>query len=127
GGPVQIPHVYDGRNRTFFFFSEEFRRVINYNANNVQIPTLDERQGIFANPVCTALSADFSTCTETGTRITNIRPLAQPYIKDIFSKLPAPASGNNLSAPLRGVFNSRQEIVRIDHNLGPKLSPSTRH
>src|SRR5262245_19453461 len=90
GGPVHIPSVYDGRNKTFFFFSQEFRRVINYNANNVQIPTLDERQGIFANPVCTALSADFSTCTETGTRITNISPLAQAYIKDIFAKLPAP-------------------------------------
>src|SRR5204862_4431805 len=56
GGPVNIPSVYDGRNKTFFFFSEEFRRVINYNASNVQVPTLDERQGIFANPVCAALS-----------------------------------------------------------------------
>ncbi len=126
GGPAYIPSVYDGRNKTFFFFSEEFRRVINYNANNVQIPTLDERQGIFANPVCTALSADFSTCTDTGTRITNISPLAQAYIKDIFSKLPAPANGNNLFVPLRGVFNARQEIVRIDHNIGQKLSLSGR-
>ena len=122
GGPVNIPNVYDGRNKTFFFFSEEFRRVINYNANNVQIPTLEERQGIFVNPVCTALSADFSTCTDTGTRITNISPLAQAYIKDIFSKLPAPTDGNNLALPLRGVFNARQEIVRIDHNIGQKLS-----
>jgi hypothetical protein len=119
--------VYDGRNKTFFFFSQEFRRVINYNAQNVQIPTLDERQGIFANPVCTALSADFSTCTETGTRITNISPLAQAYIKDIFSKLPPPANGNNLSVPLRGVFNARQEIIRIDHNIGQKLSLSGRY
>jgi len=126
GGPVYIPSVYDGRNKTFFFFSEEFRRVINYNANSVQIPTLEERQGIFANPVCTALSADFSTCTETGTRITNISPLAQAYVKDIFSKLPAPTNGNNLFVPLRGVFNARQEIVRIDHNIGQKLSLSGR-
>ena len=127
GGPVYIPRVYDGRNKTFFFFSEEFRRVINYNANNVQVPTLDERQGIFANPVCTALSADFSTCTDTGTRITNISPLAQAYVKDIFSKLPAPTNGNNLLVPLRGVFNARQEIIRIDHNVGQKLSLSGRY
>src|SRR5262249_33687773 len=127
GGPVYIPSMYDGRNKTFFFFSEEFRRVINYNASNVQIPTLDERQGIFANPVCTALSADFSTCTETGTRIANISPLAQAYIKNIFSKLPAPTNGNNLSVPLRGVFNARQEIVRIDHNVSEKLSISGRY
>src|SRR5438128_9261631 len=126
GGPLYIPHAYDGRNKTFFFFSEEFRRVINYNAANAQIPTVDERQGIFANPVCTALSADFSTCTDTGTRITNISPLAQAYVKDIFSKLPAPANGNNIFVPLRGVFNARQEIARIDHNVGSKLSLSGR-
>jgi len=126
GGPVAIPHLYDGRNKTFFFFSEEFRRVINYNAQNVQIPTLDERRGIFANPVCTALSADFSTCTAMSTTITNISPLAQAYVKDIFSKFPAPTSGNNLAVPLRGVFNARQEIVRIDHNVGQKLALSGR-
>jgi hypothetical protein len=127
GGPVYIPGVYDGRNKTFFFFSEEFRRVINYNASNVQVPTSEERQGIFANPVCIALSADFSTCTDTGTRIANISPLAQAYVKDIFSKLPAPTNGNNLFVPLRGVFNARQEIVRIDHNVGQRLSLSGRY
>lgn len=127
GGPAYIPDLYDGRNKTFFFFSEEFRRVINYNASNVQVPTLNERQGIFANPVCTALSADFSTCAATGTTVTNISPLAQAYVKDIFSKLPAPTNGNNLFVPLRGVFNARQEIVRIDHNIGQKLSLSGRY
>src|SRR5262249_44235396 len=58
--------------------------------------------------------------------ITNISPLAQAYVKDIFSKLPAPTDGNNLSVPLRGVFNARQEIVRIDHNISQKLTLSGR-
>src|SRR5436309_1752332 len=111
GGPVYVPRVYDGRNKTFFSFSEEFRRVINYNANNVQVPTLDERQGIFANPVCTALSADFSTCTDTGTRIPNISPLAQAYLKDIIPKLPAPPNGNNLSLPLSASPRWRLPVV----------------
>ncbi|MBI4475459.1 MAG: TonB-dependent receptor, partial [Acidobacteria bacterium] len=65
-------------------------------------------------------------CTQTGTRITNISPLAQAYIRNIFSKLPPPASGNNLSVPLRGVFNARQEIIRIDHNFGDRMSMSGR-
>ena len=29
--------------------------------------------------------------------------------------------------PLRGVFNARQEIIRIDHNVGQKLSLSGRY
>lgn len=28
GGPVAIPHVYDGRKRTFFFVNEEWRRLV---------------------------------------------------------------------------------------------------
>ena len=100
--------------------------MINYNASNVQVPTLDERQGTFANPVCLATSADGATCTQTGTKIANINPIAQQYITDIFSKLPAPTNGNNLAVPLRGVFNGRQEIIKVDHNFGQKLMLSGR-
>ncbi len=127
GGPVYLPHVYNGKNKTFFFFSEEFRRVINYNAQTVQLPTADELQGVFPNPVCISISADGVTCNATGTRITNINPLAQEYIKDIFSKIPAPTSGNNLYNPVRGIFNARQEIIKIDHNFGEKLAVSGRY
>lgn len=126
GGPVILPKIYDGENKTFFFFSEEFRRVINYNASNVQVPTLDERKGIFQNPVCIAVSADGATCTQTGTSIANINPVAGQYLRDIFNNLPAPTNGNNLFVPLRGVFNARQEIVRGDHKFSDKLSVSAR-
>src|SRR6266566_3605118 len=126
GGPVVLPRVYNGKDKTFFFFSEEFRRVINYNGANVQIPTQAEQQGIFPNPVCVGFSADGATCTQTATAISNINPVAQTYIKDIFSKLPAPQSGNNLFSPIRGTFNARQEIVRIDHNFGQRLTLSGR-
>jgi hypothetical protein len=126
GGPVILPRVYHGKDKTFFFFSEEFRRVINYNGANVQIPTQAEQQGIFPNPVCVAFSADGANCTETATTISNINPVAQSYIKDIFSKVPAPQSGNNLFSPIRGIFNARQEMVRIDHNVGQKLTLSWR-
>src|SRR4029078_12663048 len=30
GGPILIPRIYNGKNKTFFFFSQEFRRVIQY-------------------------------------------------------------------------------------------------
>jgi hypothetical protein len=127
GGPVIIPRIYNGKDKTFFFFSEEFRRVINYNAATVQVPTQAEQQGIFPNPVCVAVSADGASCTQTSTSIGNINPVAQSYIKDVFSKIPPPQSGNNLFTPLRGVFNARQEITRIDHNFGEKLTLSGRY
>src|SRR5262249_24444351 len=50
GGPVYIPKVYDGRNKTFFFASTDiFRYVTTTNISGVSavgtVPTLAERQG----------------------------------------------------------------------------------
>jgi hypothetical protein len=47
GGPVYIPKVYDGRNRTFFFVSEEVS-LLHENVNRIlTVPLPAERQGDF--------------------------------------------------------------------------------
>src|SRR5262249_8058021 len=51
GGPVSLGRLYNGKNKTFFFFPEEVRRVINYTPVAAFLPTADEKKGIFANPV----------------------------------------------------------------------------
>ena len=49
GGPVWIPKVYDGRNKTFFFFNwEQFRETQNYNNVVITVPTPAYRGGNFA-------------------------------------------------------------------------------
>jgi Carboxypeptidase regulatory-like domain len=49
GGPVWIPKVYDGRNKTFFFFNwEQFRETQNYNNVFINVPTPAYRAGNFA-------------------------------------------------------------------------------
>ena len=50
GGPVYIPKVYDGRNKTFFFFSEEvFRNVTFPNGSSfTSLPTNAMRAGDFS-------------------------------------------------------------------------------
>jgi len=49
GGPVYIPRLYNGRNRTFFFFDYEGVRDRNLNASTVNsVPTERERQGDFS-------------------------------------------------------------------------------
>jgi len=129
GGPVVLPHIYRGKDKTFFFFSEEFRRVINYNGSTVTIPTAAELQGNFPNPVCIGFSADGATCTQQATSIPQslISQTAKSYVQDVFSKIPPPTAGNNLFAPVRGIFNARQEIVRVDHNLSEKTNIYARY
>ncbi len=134
GGPVWIPKVYNrDRNKTFFFFSEEFRRVITYGTVTGTTPTAAQKQGQFATPVCISFSADGTQCLQTGNQISNINPVAQAYLKDVFLKAPdgAPfgsAQGEGvLFTALRNQFYSRQELIRIDHNFGQKLVLSGRY
>ncbi len=50
GGPVTIPHVYNGRDKTFFFFSfEQNRQKISVPVTNT-IPTMAMRGGDFSDP-----------------------------------------------------------------------------
>jgi Carboxypeptidase regulatory-like domain/TonB-dependent Receptor Plug Domain len=95
GGPFFIPKVYNtNKQKTFFFFSQEFRRVITSGTVTATIPTPAMLQGNFAHTVCTGRDAS-GACTAQGTQVTAISPAAQAYITDIFSKLPAPNSGTS--------------------------------
>lgn len=121
GGPVFIPHIYnEDRNKTFFFFSQEFRRVITYNAVTLAgDPTAAERQGIFPDAICAT-----TTCAAKSNQVPISSPLAQQYLQDIWSKVPLPNSNvaNTLVATERNVYNATQEIARIDQTVGQKLT-----
>jgi len=50
GGPIWIPHVFNGKNKLFFFVADEFRpanTVVN-TGNFLRLPTALERQGNFS-------------------------------------------------------------------------------
>ncbi len=46
-GPVSIPHFYNGKDRTFFFFAYEGFRLDQSTPKNTQQPTALERTGVF--------------------------------------------------------------------------------
>jgi len=129
GGPVYIPGVYNkNKDKTFFFFSEEFHRVITYATFNTIVPSLAERNGVFSAPICVAVNAAGTACSQSATQITNINPAAAAYLKDIYSTIPLPNSGtNSLISNVRNVFNHRQELVRVDHNFSPKITLAVRY
>ncbi|MEP6716612.1 MAG: adenylyl cyclase, partial [Terriglobia bacterium] len=125
GGPVYIPKLYERRNKTFFFFNEEWRRVITYAAVQGTAPTAAEKMGIFAAPVCVQSSG--STCLLSSTTIPNIDPFAQAYIKDIFSQVPDAPASHLINLALRNVNNFREEIVKIDHVFSPRWAVQGRY
>ena len=123
GGPVYIPGFYNKKKeKTYFFYSQEIRRVITYATVTAQVPTAAMKAGNFSAPVCTAFDAA-GNCTATGTTISSIDPTAASYIKDVWSKVATPNStGTALIVPLRNQFNGNQQLVRIDHTFNSKFS-----
>ncbi len=146
-GPVYIPHVYNGHDKTFFFFSEEARRLIQYVPGTALVPTDYERTGDFSNAyylvpgsttnyargpvtVCTAYGAG-GACTAFGTKVASIDPTAAAYIKDVFSVIPLPPSAADVNAGLDphtltsnvpNILNDNQILARVDHAVGSKLN-----
>jgi hypothetical protein len=122
GGPVYIPgHYNKDKNKTFFFYSEEHSRIITYTTfNPTGLPTAAMLNGQFPQTVCTSFTG--TTCAGTGTSITNINPVAQSYIKDIYSKLALPATISSGFYPQRNVYNHDQYLVRLDHSFNEKFS-----
>jgi hypothetical protein len=122
GGPIW-------KDKTFFFFSQEFRRVITYFVGTGVVPTQDQRNGVFAHPVCVTFNPN-GTCATGGTSTTidsiNFSPLATQYLNAIWSHVPYPndpaTSVNSLTDTYRNIFNFREELVKIDHNFGSKLT-----
>jgi hypothetical protein len=130
GGPMALPRFGEGgpalvKGKTFFFFSEELRRVIVYPTFSTTVPTAAQRQGVFSQPVCIGPVANpCATTLPAGTPLPQnlISPLAAAYVQDIYNKLPLPDASGNLFFPARGVFNFTQELLRIDHKFSDKLS-----
>ena len=131
GGPLFIPRLYDGReHKTFFFFSQELRRVILYKSYTLTgVPSAAELTGNFSQPVCTYQTtilsgASLGKCSNAGTKTVAITsPLAQAYVKDIYANIGTPSTtGSLVVPPQRNVYNGNQQIVRIDQTFGTKVN-----
>jgi len=131
GGPVFIPHRYNvDRDKTFFFFSEEFHRIITYPTESGLAPTAAMKAGIFDGLVCTSYTDAAGTlCNSSSTQITKFDPVAAAYLKDVFSGLPSSSPGTTyvLVSTGRAVYNLRQEFVRLDHSLSSRHSITFRY
>jgi len=126
GGPVPLGNWNKDHNKTFFFFQEEAHVIHTYTTFNPTMPTTAMLLGNFAQPVCVTLVN--GTCPAGQAPVTQIspttfNPVAVTYIKDIFSKLPLDPTGTSTGFfPEPNIFDSRQEVARIDQSFSEKFS-----
>jgi hypothetical protein len=127
GGPVTIPHLYNGRDKTFFFFGIQATRLrTNGVGGTAFLPTPAQLGGTFtglASPILNPKTLAPYPCTPTGSTFTcNVNP--NDYNKSslaLLKYLPT-ISGND------GTFQyfrpSRQNFIeyagRVDQTLGAK-------
>lgn len=122
GGPII-------KNKTFFFYSQEWRRIITYTTFiSGELPTQAELSGTLPIPVCTSYGAS-GNCATTGTSITNVNPIAAGYVKDIFGKIQPinDAASQTLTWVGRNIFNYREENARIDHSFSSRFNIFARY
>ena len=144
GGPVYFLRFGDGEgggafkryDKTFFFFSQEFRVDRRYTAPiSASVPDANLRNGIFPVDVCinprpsgTCSGANILTA---GTALPGNRlsPVALSYLNGVYRQLPLPNTSTRyeLLSQLRNESDFQQEIIKIDHSFSDTLSAYYRY
>lgn len=149
GGPVFIPHLYDGRNKTFFFVDWEGFALRQGQTFTETVPTTAERNGDLSalqtpiyDPNTTCGASPGVACAPGETQYnrtafpnevipTNrLNPTSLLYLKQFF---PAPntAGGplgvNNFTANASVGGNNYETVVHIDQNVSEKQHISARY
>ncbi len=125
-GPVIIPGLYNkDREKTFFLFSEEWRRIIRAPSlsSAITVPSLLERQGNFSetgnNPIFDPTTGlQFTNNTIPDARINQVaKNLLSLYPLPNIPSTTAGRAPNRFAVTTPNIQNTRQETVRIDHNF----------
>jgi len=135
GGPIFIPRHYNtSRSKTFFFFSEEFRREKEPTDFLQDVPSNAERGGNF-NDLCPDGNGTFNDCPvnpATGTYFTgNNVPVDMVNANAILAMIPQanttngiyPAYASSISTPT----DWHEELFKIDHNVSDKMRLTFRY
>ncbi len=123
GGPLYIPKLYKKQvSKTFFFWSEEWRKTSIPGTFNGPAPTQANLNGIVNGQVT---GAPGCVSYNQGSNTSTINPAcfsknAQVYLKNVFNNFPANSGGNYISN-YSSKQNFRQDIVRLDQNFTDKL------
>ncbi len=138
GGPAVLPGVYDGHDRTFFFFAYEGMREHRDFYDNFAVPTAAEHQGDFTdllNPNCASQTILLNPLAGGApfTNINQVLPQPDPVGQALVNQLPQP----NLTNATCGAANYQALVERqvgydtmtgrVDHQFNSKDSMFVRY
>jgi carboxypeptidase family protein len=118
GGPVIFPHLYDGRNKTFFFGSYEVLRLPKSQTALLSVPTVAMRNGDLSvyPDALNGFPGNIIPKSE-------LNPFSQKLLNEFYplpNYGPPGAIANNYLVEYQTPINSAQGDVRVDQMFGPK-------
>ena len=131
GGPAVFPHLYNGRNRTFFFAAYEGLQYPQSSVLQARVPTALMKQGNFSQETSTPLANPFTGGTYANSTVP-INPSSAPFLQ--FYPDPSPqfaneslqqavaTTGYNYLSTRRDDISSNQFDARGDHTVGQRAS-----
>ena len=137
-----LPKIYDGRNRTFFFFTPEFTRQVGQGLSQSTVPTVLERAGNFSqsgangsavpifDPFTTRASGNsFTRDPFPGSIVPRNRfnPVGTAMLEQGYPAPNGAGAANNFVAAGGAVTNNDAWMIRGDHNFSPANRLSIRY
>jgi len=133
-GPVFIPKLYNGRDRTFFFAAFEGFHLTQSYALSTQQPSLLERQGNFSEFLAGGACEQKVNGVLTPTVIVNpatgapypgniintpINPVDQQLLNILYPMPTTSGCGTNTFEEVQELSKSTRFSLRLDHKIGP--------
>jgi Carboxypeptidase regulatory-like domain/TonB-dependent Receptor Plug Domain len=127
GGPIFIPKAYNiDRKKTFFFWSEEWKKDTAPGSQSMAVATAAELSGVVPGNF-TPAGPNGAGCTtyDPSSNTTKINPScyssnSNVYLTNVFSKFPA-NSGGNYAFSYSAKNDLHEDIVRVDHYFNDKV------
>jgi hypothetical protein len=127
GGPIEIPKIYQPvKDRTYFFWSEEWRHASLPGSTEIAVPTVGELGGTFTTPIPFAPAGCVTTAGTGSAETYTISPTcysqnATAYLNAFMLPNPPNLGTNELDESYSELNNFRQDIIRLDQNVGDKV------
>jgi hypothetical protein len=122
GGPVSIPHLYNGKDRTFFFLDYEGQRLRQGEVFNSIVPNAAQRGGNFGSEtiydplLTTTVNGVPHRVAFSGNMIPTYRLSPQALAIQSYNPLPNTNTGTFAYAPSQAI-DFDQYTVRLDHQI----------
>jgi len=116
-GPILLPHIYNGKDRSFFFVAWEGFKLSQSASVNSQQPTTLERQGIFTEFSTPVINPATGTAYANQTITSPLNPVTQQLLKLLYPTPTASGTGVNTFELIPYTSNAKRFSLRIDHKI----------